>query len=561
VTAPSEDAWHVNTKSSQCKRQSRHWWTAIALAILLGTCAVIFSQERTGSVSGTVIDSQTQAPISGVRIEIPGLGQSTSDESGRFRIPNISAGQHSLQAVQSGMTADPEDRSSWSVVIAPGEEIGNMRLRMSRFSVIRGRVHDEQGNPLSGVAVQALVLSYPRGRRVLAEPAIAAGILNASAYSNAEGKYQLALPTGVYYICARLQSSEVSDAGAARVVGGTSKNYFPGTSNATLAMPVAINGQEVPGIDFNLAVPSQPTHKLFVRVQGLASASQNFIPAGAEIGELRDRFSLERLPILGPVNRGINVAADGIVIVGVPDGSYDLLLEGGMEGGVRGRGMTPIDMRGEDLHDIVVSLQPTQDIAGRVAAADSSRTISISGVTVQLGTRSASVEPNGTFVVPAVLYGFYSVTVDGLPPEAYVSDIRYGGISLHETAHDVNGPELQAGLSGTSLEILVALNGGSVEGLIDERVAAAGATVVLVPDSSRRFIQSYYKAVVAKSNGGFSFRGVAPGVYQLFAWERIPDAAWLNPQFMSRWEGRGQVVSVDAGGSVNVRVRLISKNE
>jgi hypothetical protein len=236
-------------------------------------------------------------------------------------------------------------------------------------------------------------------------------------------------------------------------------------------------------------------------------------------------------------------------------------MDGGMDGGVRGRGIAPIDIRGEDLHDVVVSLAPPQDIAGRVSGADSSRTISFSGLTVRLGTRSASVEPNGAFVVPAVLSGFYSVAVDGLPPEAYVSDIRYGGISLHETAHDVNGPELQAGLSGTSLQILVAYNGGSIEGQIDEREAAAGAVVVLVPDSSRRFIQSYYKAVVAGSNGAFSFKGVPPGVYQLFAWESIPDTAWLNPEFMSRWEGRGQVVSMEAGASVSVRAHLFSKDD
>ena len=241
---------------------------------------------------------------------------------------------------------------------------------------------------------------------------------------------------------------------------GRTKIYYPGTPDAAFAIPVAINGQEAPGIDFNLAASAQATHKVYVRVEGLAPASRNFIPAGAQIAELRDRFSLERLPILGPLSRGMGTASQAIVIDGVPNGSYDLLMDGGMEGGVRGRGITPIDIRGEDLHDVVVSLQPAQDIAGRVSSVDPSRPISFSGLTVLLGTRSASVESNGAFVVPAVLTGFYSVTVDGLPPEAYISDIRYGGVSLHETAHDLNGPELQAGLSGTPLQILLAYNGG-----------------------------------------------------------------------------------------------------
>ncbi|HET9131503.1 MAG TPA: hypothetical protein VFO86_11170, partial [Terriglobia bacterium] len=252
-------------------------------------------------------------------------------------------------------------------------------------------------------------------------------------------------------------------------------------------------------------------------------------------------------------------------IDGVPDGSYDLLMEGGMEGGFRGRGITPIDVRGEDLHDVVISLQPPQEITGRVTSADPNRTISYAGLTVRLGSRAASVDSNGMFSIPSILSGFYSVSVDGLSPEAFIADIRYGGASLHELAHDLNGPELQAGLSGTPLQIVVAYSGGTVEGVVDSlsggREDATGATVVLVPDTSRRFVQSYYKMTKAGPMGSFSISGVPPGVYQLFAWQSIPTSAWLNPEYMSRWEGRGQVVSVEAGRTVTVKARLYSKDD
>ena len=55
--------------------------------------------------------------------------------------------------------------------------------------------------------------------------------------------------------------------------------------------------------------------------------------------------------------------------------------------------------------------------------------------------------------------------------------------------------------------------------------------------------------------------GVSPGVYQLFGWQSIPDTAWLNPEFMSRWEGRGQVISIEAGRTATVKVRLFTKDD
>jgi hypothetical protein len=37
--------------------------------------------------------------------------------------------------------------------------------------------------------------------------------------------------------------------------------------------------------------------------------------------------------------------------------------------------------------------------------------------------------------------------------------------------------------------------------------------------------------------------------------------AWLNPEFMSRWEARGQVVSIEAGRTATLKARLFSKDD
>jgi len=523
---------------------------AIVLVILLATSATLLSQERNGSVSGTVIDVRSQAPLSGVIVQIPGIGSAKTNDLGQFRIANIPPGRHILETVRSRMATLREDRSSAAITVGAGEEVRNVRLHMSPFVVIRGHIRDGEGAFLSGVSVQALVLTYVQGRRVFVEPSLAAGILNSSAETDEKGEYQIELPPGNYYVRAQLRPLKVSEEITAHTLDNSQKVYFPGTMDAALATAVALNGEEVSGIDFKLDASAQPTHKIYVRVDGLAKTSRNIIPSGAQIAELRDRFSLERIPILGSAPRIMSSTTPALVIDGVSNGSYDLYMDAVMDGGVRGRGITPIDVRGEDLHDVVVSLRPAQDIAGRVVGAD------LSGMIVQLGSRTTTVETNGAFVFSAVLPGAYSVTVEGLPSEAYIADIRYGGESLHSTAHNLNGPELEAGIAGTPLQIVVATNGGRLDGVVDGGEAAAGSTVVLVPALSRRFVPSDYRATTVGPSGSFSLKGVPPGVYQLFAWQDVPDTAWLNPDFMSHWEGRGQVVSIEAGSAVTVRTRL-----
>lgn len=541
------------------RRESLRLAITTAVTLFFLTTMFVLSQETHGVVSGIVIDARTETPLPQTRVVIPGVGEATTDDAGRFRIVNVPPGRHTLQAVRSGMAALPEDRSVATISLAPGEEIRNVRLRLTPFGSISGQIHDDQGRGLGGVSVQALVVSYQQGRRVLVAPSLPARILNSSTETDEKGTYRLDLPPGAYYISAQNRISSIGEEGGARAIGSAPKTYYPGTPDEGLAATVTVSGGETPGVDFNMATSMRSLHKVYVRLGGTDQSSLlSRIPAGVQIAELRDRFSLDRIPIPSSLRRGQGADSQSVIIDGVPDGAYELFVEGVLQGGGRGRGMTPLDIRGEDLHDVIVTLHPAQDIDGRVVSADPSRRLSVSGLTVSVGSHSGQVDSNGNFVVASVLNGFYPVTIQGLPPETYVADIRYGGTSLHETASSLNGPELQTGFVSAPLQIVVADSGGAVDGIVEGRETAAGATVVLVPPSSRRFVKSYYKATTASGAGTFSFKGVPPGVYQLFAWDSIPDTAWLNPEFMSRWGGRGQAVVIEAGGVVNIKTRLLS---
>src|SRR5262249_469658 len=151
-------------------------------------------------------------------------------------------------------------------------------------------------------------------------------------------------------------------------LGDALRVYYPGTSDSSLAATVKLNGGEAPGIDFNVAATPKDLHKVYVRLEDNGRAlNTNF--AGAQIAELRDRISLERIPILGSLLRGSYTSPE-FVIDGVRDGSFDLFVDGVMEDGARGQGVVPIDVRGEDLRDVHVRLQLPRDITGRVSNSD-----------------------------------------------------------------------------------------------------------------------------------------------------------------------------------------------
>jgi hypothetical protein len=60
----------------------------------------------------------------------------------------------------------------------------------------------------------------------------------------------------------------------------------------------------------------------------------------------------------------------------------------------------------------------------------------------------------------------------------------------------------------------------------------------------------------ADATSKFNMDGIAPGDYKLFAWEAVPNGAWMNAEFLARYEGRGVAVSVTPTGSTPAKPEL-----
>jgi hypothetical protein len=513
-----------------------------------------------------VISANTQSPLAGVLVLMPGVGQGTTDASGRFAIANVRPGIHTIRALRTGMAAPLNDTFSGNISVMPGEEVRNVRLELAPFGSITGRITDETGKPLAGLTVQALVAAYSRGRRILSAPGNDAGASSASSRTDSSGQYSIDLPPGVYYVTAEYSPSGsfriAESSGRGVVVSGTIRTFFPGTDVEKLAASIVVlGGGTVPGIDFKAATRSPATVTVAGTVEGRRNSEEDNRTRRSFSLISRDSFSQEGWAIRNIPE--MRAPTDTFEIGGVPRGIHDLVVDDVMQDGSRGRGITAIRVGDEDLKDVRLILQKGNDIQGRILVSGPSRSIDLSTLTVLANSKYTTAASDGTFTLRDVLSGTYSVRLEGLPPDAYVSDLRQGSRSLFDAAGTLNGPELEMRDSATPVEIFVSPAGATIDGIVESSGQAnvAGATIVLVPPPSRRFVQSAYKATVADGRGEFRLRGIAPGTYQLFAWNRVPDTAWLNPEFMARYEGRGQSITVTEGARFRARIALLRYEE
>jgi hypothetical protein len=157
---------------------------------------------------------------------------------------------------------------------------------------------------------------------------------------------------------------------------------------------------------------------------------------------------------------------------------------------------------------------------------------------------SAAVAADGTFTIQNIPEGKYSIRTNNVPGNGYISDLRFGPLSIHS-----EGVITVTNQPPEDLQIIIAANGGSIAGVVQDRLQqGVSAQVMLVPDFSRRQNPIFYKNVKAEPSGSFRFTGLPPGEYKVFAFEvPPPQGATENAEFIAQYEQRGVRVIVREG--------------
>jgi hypothetical protein len=174
------------------------------------------------------------------------------------------------------------------------------------------------------------------------------------------------------------------------------------------------------------------------------------------------------------------------------------------------------------------------------------------------GSTESGVPPGGyrvllaPILIPRTPAGQPVSAISEALQSAYVKSIRMGGkdlltdiLQVEETFRD-------------SIEIVVGTNPGALEGrvLTEQKQPAGSVWVALLPKSSLRY-KTDHRYIATDPNGGFQLPNVAPGDYEIFAWENIEKLDWQEPKFMRSYESRGTPVHIDEGSKATIEFTAI----
>jgi hypothetical protein len=534
----------------------------LLICLLWLTALLSAAPQTTSSIQGFVKRAGSSEAISGVSVTLaaPETKQQwtvATDGQGRFGFDGLPFGRYTLRVDREGYFTSPEYQQLPRQIAAftintPQQQ--TFQVELVPGAIIAGRITDPEGLPLAGVGVSALMLQYDDGRR-----AFNAGSL--PKMTDERGEFRLSwFPPGEYYVRAEYGRAET----LAR------KSFYPGTVDSLAAAPLTIRGGEnYEGIDFSL--PRAQT----VRISGQV-LFDNSTPGGGVVRTFyllpTDGRPSEVYPIefvnsiggqLGAVTSDFSFEARG-----VSPGLYDLAPFFIDSGRTYHTGRTPIQIRDQNIENIQAPIRPNVDVIGRITirGIDSFRAwtslhlqLRAKDVAIPLTTRSniANVADDGTFTIRGAIEGNYQpylgASSGAIPQGFYISEMRQGARDIR----DDGTVDVRAGMQ--PLEIVLSLGSGRIRGVVEAPggIAPPRADVVLIPQFSRRQNAMFFDRTVINAKGEFEFDGIAPGEYKIFAFERLPDSAERNVQFLAQYETLGTVAQVSSSSALDVRVRLL----
>jgi hypothetical protein len=510
------------------------------------------STAPTGNATlrGTVLNSATGEPIAHALVQVfvgpvPGM---LTDAAGHFEFTDLPQGRTTVIARKPGFFNEQEIARGQMppAMLEVGANADPLVITLTPESVIFGKV-EADGEPVEGMPVKVMVLRISNGRKHWEQ--------RGGARTDEEGGYRLAnLPPGSYFVVAGPSwdfRAARADTPKQRGVG-YSTVFYPSASELEAATALEIAPGQPASADFSVKPASA------FQVSGVVAG----IPPGQSVNIFFASESGGGFPFPTRFDQ-----ATGKFQATVPGGSYVLRAQS-------------VGKDGNQLNlSAAQRLTVDSDLAGI-------RMVLGLAISIPVMVRTESVNPtsaprilpgsrwpvNFTLNPTVILFGGQSyvaipernsqnpnLTIRDLQPGKYTAEISPFG-NWYVASAQCGGTDLlrdeltvTEGVSVPPIEIVLRDDSASLGATVSSGDPVAPASVLLVPDRQPRRA----RLVFAYPGNEVQFGGLAPGEYDVLAFDHVEGLEYTNPDVLSPYLSKASHVTLTANGKSEIALDLI----
>ena len=514
-------------------------------------------------LSGVVLNSVTGEPISRalVQVFVGRQHAALTGPDGKFELDGLDAGRTMVVAQKPGFFSDQETGhvSTQPKLVEVSAATGDVIVRLVPESIIHGHLRDADHEPVEQALVRVNLSRVIEGRRYWTTLG--------QANTNPAGEFRVAsLPPGRYYISVTAsQRSPLS----LQVSEGYTSIYYPAVPESSATNALELSAGQKLSLDFSLL--PEPAFKISGKVSVPPSGQVSYI-------QIVDRFG-QPLPFPTRMER----QSGKFEIASVPAGTYTLLATGndeaqhqlraelvlGVSAAVSGLHLflTPAPSLQVKVETNFAKLQSleTDDPAILGAGFDGQRAMAVhisrgnrektgSAPSPQVSVRLRSTGPvqhdawsvfegppgHQSIALINIASGRYAVDVQAQTYQAYVQSVVSGGANLFNEELVV-----KPGGKLPPVEVVLRDDGGTISGTVRAHDLPFSGAVIAVPTFAPL---QFPRMARTAADGTFEFPNLAPGNYQVFAFDQIERVEYANRDVLRGYSSKAASVSISPAG-------------
>jgi Carboxypeptidase regulatory-like domain len=498
---------------------------AVSLAFLCPLCPGQAPTRYT--VSGVVVNSATEEPIRRALVAV-GATLVFTGADGRFRAENVPGGQLQIGAQKPGyfecatQACDPFHTLA-RVMVNVQAGMPDVSLKLIPESKIEGRIVDGDGEPISGVAIQALSERIFEGEKHL-NP-------DGRAITDDNGSYRIEnLMPGAYIVKTASHAPFRSDASTGATAQVYPPRFYPNAPEASSAQMLELRPGQIARADFTL----EPVRSF--RVSGSLTPSVPYLMVNVE-----DSEGVAVSPRIQ-----VNSKAGTFSVGPLPAGAWTIDFAYNQPEGPRLIATETVTVGPNDVKGLQVQLQPYASVPVHA----SSEAAQIQLVSTESRWRGGifgdSGQPagEGPREIQNIRPGRYRAFVVN-SGEQCLDSLTSGNVDL--TREDL---VIAPGSQPQPINVSLRSDCGSVQAAVRSASQNAPVAVLLIPAS--RAIRPIH--IELDTAGAYTFTGLSPGEYQLYAFSTIEGLEYANPEVMRDFSGQQITLAPNQHASVTLDV-------